>query len=111
MFAHIQQVVLDTLYSIPVHYTLSLQTNEFKKVHLKKFFCFLKGTVSRDFCHFFNKIKKSNWAQYEQAKRFCEIFRFREDIRKYSLKTCVRVVVDYAVTMSVWSLTSLTHIC
>ena len=37
-----------------------------------------------------------------------KIFVFDKDIREESQKTCVRVVVNYAVTVSVWSLTTLT---
>ena len=49
----------------------------------------VKETVSRDFPLF------STWAQYEQAKKVSQNFAFS---RRYSRKTCVRVVVDYADT-------------
>ena len=45
-----------------------------------------KGTVSRDFWPFFC-LKDSTWAPYELAKK---------GFTKYSQKTCVRVVNDYA---------------
>ena len=41
-----------------------------------------KETVSRDFGPLFLKKKNSNWAPYEKAKLFNEIFSFREDIRE-----------------------------
>ena len=55
----------------------------------------LTETVSRYFRHFFKK-------KTPQAKLwFCEIFRFRDDIRKILHKhVCIGVVVDYAYTVS-----------
>ena len=43
--------------------------------------CPVKGTVSRDFQHFFIK-KNLHLSPYEQAKQFLKIFHFREDIRE-----------------------------
>ena len=63
----------------------------------------LKGTVSRDFWPFFFCLKDSTWAPYEQAKTVSRTFSFS---RRYSRKTCVRVVNKYADTVSAYSTTT-----
>ena len=56
----------------------------------------LKGTVSQDFRLFLIK-KNSICAPYEQAKTVAWNFSF---LQRYSCKTCVRIVNDYADTVS-----------
>ena len=69
----------------------TLEYNNTERFHLKE-------TVSRDFRHFL-------WAPDEQAKTgFAKFF----VLRRYLQKTCVRVVNDYADTMSAGSMTMLT---
>ena len=55
----------------------------------------LKGTVSWDFRHLFDKKKNSTWAPYEQAKMVSQNILF---LRRYSRKTYVHEVIDYADT-------------
>ena len=64
----------------------------------------LKGTVSRDFWPFFC-LKDSTWAPYEQAKTVSWTISFSQ---RYSRKTGVCVVNDYADTVSVYSTTTWT---
>ena len=49
-------------------------------------------------------LKDSTWTPYEQAKMVSRTFSFSQ---RYSCKTCVHVVNNYADTMSSWSTTTL----
>ena len=64
----------------------------------------LKGTVSRDFRHFF--INKLQLAPYERAKKVSQNFLFS---RRYLQTMWVRVFIDYADTVSALSLTTQIH--
>ena len=55
----------------------------------------LYRTVLQDF--FLSKNKNSTRVQYEQAKKVMRIFSFS---KRYSQKTCVHEVNDYADTLS-----------
>ena len=57
-------------------------------------FCELKTTVSRDFRHFFLN-QKTTWTPYKQATTVLRNFSL---LRRYSRKTGVGVVNDYADT-------------
>ena len=65
--------------------------NSKKKVCQVPSYTMFKGTVSRDFQHFFYQ-KTQPRPHMNSQKRFCKIVGFREDIRK---KTCVCEVNDY----------------